>query len=294
LSEPPQPLPEKKVTAGNLLLAAGIVGVIQLVALSVTSQNLQVYATLVGATGPSYAPAGTTLAGSAVNAVLLVGFAFAMTVLLVWLLKRRLVLSFKVLVFGSLAFSAFVLTMVTADVFAADFLPPALELPVAFGVPGLVVAAIAYVIFVENVPWLSTVVLAFVGAEVGSFFAVTLSPWTALALPIAFSLYDVYAVFKGPLKALIGTAPGIALAGMSIKAGEFTVGLGDVVFYTLLPSLALFQFYPTFGLLPAALTIVAINVGVVITLFLLSRRRLLPGLPIPMLLGVLVIARFLI
>jgi presenilin-like A22 family membrane protease len=248
----------------------------------------------VGATGPSYAPAGTTLAGSAVNAVLLVGFAFAMTVLLVWLLKRRLVLSFKVLVFGSLAFSAFVLTMVTADVFAADFLPPALELPVAFGVPGLVVAAIAYVIFVENVPWLSTVVLAFVGAEVGSFFAVTLSPWTALALPIAFSLYDVYAVFKGPLKALIGTAPGIALAGMSIKAGEFTVGLGDVVFYTLLPSLALFQFYPTFGLLPAALTIVAINVGVVITLFLLSRRRLLPGLPIPMLLGVLVIARFLI
>ncbi len=294
MSEPPQPLPEKKVTAGNLLLAAGIVGVIQLVALSVTSQNLQVYATLVGATGPSYAPAGTTLAGSAVNAVLLVGFAFAMTVLLVWLLKRRLVLSFKVLVFGSLAFSAFVLTMVTADVFAADFLPPALELPVAFGVPGLVVAAIAYVIFVENVPWLSTVVLAFVGAEVGSFFAVTLSPWTALALPIAFSLYDVYAVFKGPLKALIGTAPGIALAGMSIKAGEFTVGLGDVVFYTLLPSLALFQFYPTFGLLPAALTIVAINVGVVITLFLLSRRRLLPGLPIPMLLGVLVIARFLI
>jgi len=289
-----QPLPLKKVTPGNLLLAAAIVGAIQLVGLSVTSQNLPTYATIVGTTGPSYAPAGTTLAGSAVNAVLLVGFAFAMTVVLVWLLRRKLVLSFKVLIFGSVAFSAFVLTMVTADVFAVDFLPPALELPVAYGVPALVVAAIAYVIFVENVPWLATIVLAFVGAEVGSFFAVTLSPLTALALPIAFSLYDIYAVFKGPLKALIGTSPNIALAGMSIKAGEFTVGLGDVVFYTLLPSLALFQFYPTFGLLPAALTIVAINVGVVITLFLLSRRRLLPGLPIPMLLGVLVIARYLI
>jgi hypothetical protein len=32
----------------------------------------------------------------------------------------------------------------------------------------------------------------------------------------------------------------------------------------------------------------------VVTLFLLSRRRILPGLPIPMLLGVLVIAGFLI
>ncbi|HKT22010.1 MAG TPA: hypothetical protein VJR06_05305 [Nitrososphaerales archaeon] len=294
MTEEDQPLPEKKVTPGNLLLAAAMVVVIQLFALTVTSQNLPIYNSVVGVTGPSYAPAGTSLAGSAINAAILVAFAFVLTLLLVWLLRRKMVLSFKVLIFGSVAFSAFVLTMVTADVFAVDFLPPAFELPVAFGVPALVVAAIAYVIFVKNVPWLATAVLAFVGAEVGSFFAVTLSPWTALALPIAFSLYDIYAVFKGPLKALIGTAPNIALVGLSIKAGEFTIGLGDVVFYTLLPSLALFQFYSTFGLIPAVLTIVAINVGVVITLFLLSRKRLLPGLPIPMLLGVLVIARYLI
>jgi hypothetical protein len=35
---------------------------------------------------------------------------------------------------------------------------------------------------------------------------------------------------------------------------------------------------------------VAIDVGMVITLFLLSKRRLLPGLPIPMLLGITAIA----
>jgi len=147
---------------------------------------------------------------------------------------------------------------------------------------------------VKNNPWLSTAILAFVGAEVGSFFAETLSPWTALALPIAFSIYDIYAVFRGPLKALIGTAPNIALVGMSIKAGEFTLGLGDIVFYTLLPSLALYQFEPRFGVLPALVTVLAIDIGMVITLFLLSRRRLLPGLPIPMLLGVLVVAYYLL
>lgn len=289
------PRPEKKrVTPMNLLIAATVVVAIQLVALLITGQNLPVYSSIVSSTGPSYAPAGTSPLGSVFNAVLLVGFAFVLTLLLVWLLKKRMVLSFKVLIFGSVAFSAFVLTLVTADVFAVVYFPPSFELPIALGVPSLVVALIAYIIFVKNIPWLGTVLLAFVGAEVGSFFAETLSPWTALALPIAFSVYDIYAVFRGPLKALIGTNPGVALVGMSIKAGEFTLGLGDIVFYTMLPSLALFQFYPRLGIMPAALTIVAIDIGMVITLYLLSRRRLLPGLPIPMMLGVMVIVGYLV
>ena len=288
MSDQGQP-PEKKVTPWNLLLATAIVVLIQFLALAITSLNLPVYQAVVGSTGPTYAPAGTSPVGSVFNAILLVGLAFVLTVMLVRLLRRKMVLSFKVVVFGSVAFSAFILTMVTADVFAADYLPAALELPFAFGVPTAVVVALAYIIFVRNRPGLATVLLAFVGAEVGSFFAETLPPWTALALPAAVAVDDIYAVFRGPLKSLMGTAPGIALVGMSIKAGEFTLGLGDVVFYTLLPSLALFQF----GVLPALVTILAISVGVVITLFLLTKRRLLPGLPIPMLLGVLVLVRYL-
>jgi presenilin-like A22 family membrane protease len=248
----------------------------------------------VNSTGYSYAPAGTSLGGSAINAVLLVAFAFALTLGLVWLIRRKMVISFKAVIFASTAFSAFVLTLVTADVFAVSYFPQSLELPISFGSAALVVALIGYIIFVRNRIWLATIILAFVGAEVGSFFAETLSPWTALALPIAFSLYDIYAVFKGPLKALIGTGSNIVLVGMSIKAGEFTLGLGDIVFYTMLPSLALFQFNHQFGFYPALYTMLATIAGMVVTLYLLSRRRLLPGLPIPMLLGVLVIVRYLL
>lgn len=294
MSDPQASLPEKRVTPVNLAVAALVVVVIQLLALAISSQTLPVYSYVVSSTGPSYAPAGSSVAGGALNAVLLVAFAFAMTLVLVWLLRRKMVLSFKVLIFGSVAFSAYVLTLVTADVFALEFLPPSFELPFAYGFPALLVAGIAYVIFVKNVEWLATVILAFVGAEVGSFFAATLPIWTALALPVAFSVYDIYAVFRGPLRALVGTAPGIALVGMSIKAGEFTIGLGDVVFYTLLPSLAYYRFYPTFGVAPALLTMLAILGGAMATLFLLSKKRLLPGLPIPMLLGVLVIAGYLL
>ncbi len=287
-------LPKKRVTPANLLAAAGVVVLVQLVALSVTRMNQPVYFQIVNSTGYSYDPGGTSPIGSTVNAMLLVAFAFTLTLVMVWLLRRKMVRSFKVVIFGSVAFSAFVLTLVTADVFAISYLPSSLELPVSFGSAGLVVVLIGYTIFVKNRPWLSTAILAFVGAEVGSFFAETLPLWTALALPVAFAIYDIYAVFKGPLKALIGTAPGIALVGMSIRAGEFTLGLGDVVFYTLLPSLALLQFYAASGLAPALFTMLAIDVGMVLTLFLLSRRRLLPGLPIPMLLGVLVVAYYLL
>jgi len=81
---------------------------------------------------------------------------------------------------------------------------------------------------------------------------------------------------------------------MSIKAGEFTLGLGDVVFYTMLPSLPLAQLVARSSVTVAAAwafaTLAVMDVGVVATLLLLSRRRLLPGLPIPMMLGILVLA----
>jgi len=281
-----QPLPVKKVTSANLILAAVIVSLIQLGALAITGLNGPIYSSVVATTGYSYAPVGTSATSSILNAVILVAAAFVLTLGLVWLLRRKRVTSFKVVVFASVAFSGFILTLVTADDFAIQYLPPALEIPFSFGGAALVVLVMWYIIFLKNRPWLSTLALGFVGAEVGSFLAETLPSWTALALPIVFSLYDIYAVFKGPLKSLVGTAPGVALVGMSIKAGEFTLGLGDIVFYTMLPSLAYFQW----GTGVAFYTIVAIDIGMVITLYLLSKRRLLPGLPIPMLLGISVIA----
>ena len=284
MSDQSQPL--KKVTPANLLLAGAIVALIQLASLGITNLNGPLYNSVVATTGPSYAPAGTSAPASILNAVILVVAAFVLTLGLVWLLRRKRVTSFKVIVFASVAFSGFILTLVTADNFAVQYLPPALEIPFSFGGAALVVLLLWFIIFVKTSPWLSTLVLGFVGAEVGSFLAETLPPWTALALPIAFSIYDIYAVFRGPLKSLVGTAPSVALVGMSIKAGEFTLGLGDVVFYTMLPSLAYFQW----GIGEAFYTIVAIDVGMVITLFLLSKRRLLPGLPIPMLLGITAIA----
>ncbi|MGP8124297.1 MAG: hypothetical protein ACLQEQ_00270 [Nitrososphaerales archaeon] len=293
-----EPEEKKRITPANLIEALAVVATIQVVALLITFQNLPTYQ----ATGPPVSPGGSGATGSAVNVIFYVGFAFAATLLLLFLLRRKKRSSFKALVFTSLAISSFALTFITSDGFFAQYLAPTAgplaELAADLAVSLAVVGLIGYTIFVKNRPWLSTIVIAFVGAEVGSFFA-TLPLATALLLPVAFSIYDIYAVFKGPLKSLIGTGEKVALVGMSIRAGEFTLGLGDVVFYTMLPSLPLAQLVANSSSTAVAAatraafgTLALIDVGVVVTLFLLSRRRLLPGLPIPMLLGLLVLALY--
>jgi hypothetical protein len=289
LSEKPEG--KKRITPANLVLALLVVVVIQVAALLITYENLPTYQ----ATGPPALPGGSGATGSAVNVIIYIGFAFAATLLLLWLLRRKMVSSFRVLIFTSLAISAFALTFITSDGFFYQYLEPTAELAADLTVSLAVVVLIGYTIFVKNRPWLSTVVIAFVGAEVGSFFA-TLPLTTALLLPIAFAVYDIYAVFRGPLKSLIGTGEKVALVGMSIRAGEFTLGLGDVVFYTMLPSLPLAQLAAgspsTTVLTWAFATLAVMDVGVVATLFLLSKKRLLPGLPIPMMLGILVLALY--
>lgn len=287
-----EPEGKKRVTPTNLIQALLVIVLIQIAALLITYQNLPTYQ----AAGPPILPGGSGATGSAVNVVFYVGFAFAATLLLLWLLRRKMVSSFRVLIFTSLAISAFALTFITSDGFFSQYLRPTAELAADFAASLAVVALIGYTIFVRNRLWLSTIIIAFVGAEVGSFFA-TLPLQTALLLPIAFAIYDIYAVFRGPLKSLIGTGEKVALVGMSIRAGEFTLGLGDVVFYTMLPSLPLAQLAARSSITVATLavafaTLVVMDVGVVATLFLLSRRRLLPGLPIPMMLGVLVLALY--
>jgi hypothetical protein len=281
-----QPEEKKKVTPQNLAIALVLVLAVQAVSLWITNLNKPIYV----AVGPiSVGPvAGTTPGVSVIDSLALVLLVFAATLGLVWLVRKRLMKGFMGVVFVAVAFSSFALTWFTVDGifstfpwYGASFVLPA-ELLIA-AVPAVLVG---YTMFVKSNVLLSTIVLGLVSAEVGSFFASTLPLAMALVLPLLFGLYDIYAVFRGPLKQLVSAAPARALTGMSVKAGEFTLGLGDIVFYSMLPCIALFYLQPV----NTILTLVAVDAGVMVTLYLLTRRRLLPGLPIPMALGLLVLA----
>ncbi len=263
-----------------LILVLGI----QLAAVFLTYLNAPVFAE----SGYSFAPLGTSPAGSAGNTLLLVLIVFASTLALVWFLRQKRVLSFKVIVFGATILSAFSLTVITVDSIISyffNFSSLAVDVLVAL----LPVLLLGYSAFVKNSPRISGAVLALLSAEVGSYFASTLPLLTALLFPIAFSLYDIYAVFRGPLRELVSAAPASALGIISVKAGDFTIGLGDTVFYSMLPSLAVYQL----NLFGTAVTMLTVDAGMVLTLYLLTKKRMLPGLPIPMALGVASLLLFL-
>jgi hypothetical protein len=265
----------------SIAFSVGFVIVVQLAALYFTQVNAPVTSQL----GYSYAPAGTSSVGAASNALLLVVAVFATTLLAVWLVRNKRVKVFKLIVFMGAAFALFLLTLLTVAILTSGILDETIGLYISVGAGAVVVAILVLSTFARRAGFLTPVVTGLLSAEVGSYFASTVPYLTAILIPIAFSIYDIYAVFRGPLKQLITLASEDSLGSVSTKVGELTIGVGDTVFYSMIPSIVLFQF----SLGYAFLTMAAIDIGVVVTLFLLTRVKLLPGLPIPMALGLLTV-----
>jgi len=145
----------------------------------------------------------------------------------------------------------------------------------------------------------NTALLLF-GAFIGAFLGIVLPTWTAFLLIGILSIYDIIAVFRGPIKKIIemteeneeSTLP----VDMTYVTRSLEIGLGDLAFYSMLSTHTLilgFQldFLIADGLLgaiiPCACTTVGILIGAYITFKLLKKRSLLPGLPISVGLGIL-------
>jgi len=116
----------------------------------------------------------------------------------------------------------------------------------------------------------------------GIFLGYSIGFITALVLVGALVLYDIVAVFRGPVGALARTVESGDLPGAMFSYGDLTIGMGDLVFYSLVATTALVNFR-LFGFLGAA---VGILLGTYLGFKALSRYEMFPGLPFSLLLGV--------
>ena len=114
--------------------------------------------------------------------------------------------------------------------------------------------------------------------------AVFIKPPTIILIPIAFALYDIYAVFRGPLKSLINSSEeSLDLRPLFVNLGRFNIGTGDLIFYSMIPS----SIFLLIDLQSAFLSILFVHVGLVFTLYLLKHFEIFPGLPIPVTLSLI-------
>jgi presenilin-like A22 family membrane protease len=122
-----------------------------------------------------------------------------------------------------------------------------------------------------------------VGGALGIFFAKFIPLSSAIVLLVFLAIYDVIAVYKGPVGKIAQSSGLDILQGLSFSFKDIQMGLGDLVFYSMMMGVMYFSFLPS--ILPTVTAVVGILVGSIITFFALEKKGIFPGLPFPIMLG---------
>jgi presenilin-like A22 family membrane protease len=152
--------------------------------------------------------------------------------------------------------------------------------------------------------WIKNVMMVFFGAMIGSMLAIHLGLLTTLLILIGLSIYDIFAVFRGPLKGIIDhgrkTAEEFEKNIEISKEGEIeyekvpllpalpvystpliNIGLGDFAFFSMLVSAVVVISDSLVNSIPLIATLLGLFLGAYYTFKFLEKERALPGLPLP-------------
>ncbi len=120
------------------------------------------------------------------------------------------------------------------------------------------------------------------GGALGVFFGFSIPLFSAVLILIFLAVYDIIAVYRGPVGKIAQSGLD-ELSGLSYAFKDIQMGLGDLVFYSMLTGSMFFRFSDS--LLPTIMSMVGICIGSIITLLMLEKRGVFPGLPFPIALG---------
>lgn len=198
---------------------------------------------------------------------------------ILYILLKRKQLKVIVLITGfALTAATFLLSVV--------YLWPLLSILDAASAPFFVLAlAIAvtvifdYVIFRRKGP-IQNIAVLLLGGALGAFLSMSIDPLSAVLILILLAIYDVYAVFRGPVGKI--AEGGLEnLRGLSLPFKDIQIGLGDLTFYSMLVSLVL----ANADLIFCVFSILGVLAGSFLAFKMLERKGIFPGLPFPVILG---------
>jgi presenilin-like A22 family membrane protease len=120
-----------------------------------------------------------------------------------------------------------------------------------------------------------------VGSLTGTFLGASIPTMTAIVLLIALAVYDLVSVYRGPIGKIAEMADLEDFKGAVLTVGDLTIGMGDLVFYSMLVSNAMVNF----GTLAYVGSFAGVVVGSFLGFKMLERREVFPGLPIAICFG---------
>jgi len=188
------------------------------------------------------------------------------------ILKFLFLISFSILVYSILFFYIFILNFVINN-------------PIISSVSFLLTFLLSIIIikiFYSKKDLLRLLAAISIGSGAGSALGFFIPYWTSILILIFASIFDIIAVFKGPLKKIFEKDIDLTIFRFSlINFKGLIIGLGDIVFYSLLISFS----FINFGLISAIVASIGIIIGSCITLSLLKKDYPFPGLPMPIFIG---------
>src|SRR5713101_6557043 len=221
-----------------------------------------------------------TPVGAGLNALVFVATLTVSATGMLLLVRRRKKRALQGLVKAGLILMSFVVALWYGSSIASILSSPISDLEillVSIGVAGV----LAVLVYSKNKALQAFGVTA-VGAATGLFLGSSIPLLTSLAILAALVVYDTVSVFRGPIGALARNVEVGDLTGAVFTYRDLTIGMGDIVFYSLVETVALLQF--------GIASFVAAGAGVIIGAYLgfraLSRYQIFPGLPFALLLGV--------
>ena len=144
----------------------------------------------------------------------------------------------------------------------------------------------AYALLKKNISnlYLQNAIILGYGGGLGAFLGIAMPTWSTILLLIGLSIYDIFAVTRGPIKQIIeySDEKEVQMPAMTYSSSEeIEIGLGDLVFYSMLTA----HTFLNFGSFSLVMVSGGILGGLMITLKLLEKRKMLPGLPISITFG---------
>jgi hypothetical protein len=236
------------------------------------------------------------IAADAINAIIISTLPVVGGLILLFIISRRSELILKIFIgtaFLISGFAIFAIVFSSALQIVLPEIPGDLAFTLAMILSFVLNIILVYVILREHVPQKAKNVAAVIyGGGIGTLLGTVLPLWTGLLAVALISVYDIYSVRSGPLKKIVKVSQEekMPLPGLSYVSRDWEIGLGDLGIYSMLVSLAFTQF----NLIACIASMIGIIIGSLLTLQLLKKRELLPGLPITSLVGSIPILIFLI
>jgi len=119
------------------------------------------------------------------------------------------------------------------------------------------------------------------GGGLGVFFSASIPFFSAVLILVFLAVYDVFAVYYGPVGKIAHSGLD-QLQGLSYSFKDVQMGLGDLVFYSMLSGSILLNYNSLF---PYFVSLIGILAGSFLTLVMLEKKGIFPGLPFPVVLG---------